>query len=406
MGVTPHQGALESSAQGKGRQVIPIEKNREVLVMRSAEPVLAIIRERGQQGLPLEDIYRQRYNPTLYLAASAKLYPNKGAMTPGTTTETVDGMSMEKMLQLIDDIRHERHQWTPVRRVYIPKKSGKQRPLGLPTWKDKLLQEVMRSILEAYSEPQMSQHSHGVRPERGCQTALREIQAHWTGTRWFIEGDIAGYFDSIDHEVLMEILGEKLRDNRFLRLISNLLRSGYLEEWTFHKTMSGTPQGGVVRPILANSYFDQRDKYVEQILLPEYTRGAKRAAHPAYKRITDQIAYRKRKGQKKEYRELRKHLHHLPSYDPDDAHSRRWRSVRYADETLFGFAGPRQEAQEITQKLRLFLREKLQLEFSEEKTLITQASTQAACFLGYEIRNQHNESKHAKKRRSVNGRSG
>jgi retron-type reverse transcriptase len=147
-------------------------------------------------------------------------------MTPGTTTETVDGMSMEKILQLIDDIRHERHQWTPVRRVHIPKKSGKRRPLGLPTWRDKLLQEVMRSILEASYEPQMSQHSHGFRPERGCHTALREIQAHWTGTRWFIEGDIARYFDSIDHEVLMKILGEKLQDNRFLRLISNLLQSG------------------------------------------------------------------------------------------------------------------------------------------------------------------------------------
>jgi hypothetical protein len=170
--------------------------------------------------------------------------------------------------------------------------------------------------------------------------------------------------------------------------------------------MSGTPQGGVASPILANIYLDQLDKYVEQILLPEYTRGAKRVANPAYKRITDQIAYRKRKGQKKEYRELRKQLHHLPSYDPDDAQYRRLRSVRYADDTLFGFAGPRQEAEEIKQKLRLFLREKLKLELSEEKTLITQASAQAARFLGYEILNQQNDSKHAKKRRSVNGRIG
>ena len=219
--------------------------------MRSAETVLAIIRERGKQGLPLEDIYRQLYNPMLYLRAYAKLYPNKGAMTPGSTTETVDGMSMQKIAQLIDDIRHERYRWTPVRRVYIPKKTGKVRPLGLPTWKDKLLQEVIRSLLEAYYEPQMSEHSHGFRPDRGCHTALREVQAKWTGTRWFIEGDIAKYFDTINHDVLMEILSKQLHDNRFLRLIRHLLQSGYLEEWKFHHTRSGAPQGGVISPTIS-----------------------------------------------------------------------------------------------------------------------------------------------------------
>jgi retron-type reverse transcriptase len=139
----------------------------------------------------------------------------------------------------------------------------------MPTWKDTLLQEVLRSILDAYSEPQMSEHSHGFRPERGCHTALREIRTSWTGTRWFLEGDIAGYFENINHDMLMKILGEKLRDNRFLRLLSNVLKSGYVEEWTFHKTISGTPQGGVVSPILANIYLDQLDRYVEQVLLPE-----------------------------------------------------------------------------------------------------------------------------------------
>ena len=374
--------------------------------MRSAETVLAIIRERGTRGLPLEDIYRQLYNPALYLRAYAKLYPNKGAMTPGSTLETVDGMSMRKIEQLIDDLRHERYRWTAVRRVYIPKKTGKLRPLGLPTWTDKLLQEVMRSLLAAYYEPQMSQYSHGFRPERGCHTALREIQAKWTGTRWFIEGDIAKYFDTINHDVLLEILAEKLHDNRFLRLIGRLLQSGYLEEWKFHQTLSGTPQGGVISPLLANIYLDQLDQYVEQVLIPAYTRGEKRAANPAYKRLADQVAYRKRKGQKKEYKELRKQLQRLPSYDPVDPDYRRLRYVRYADDTLLGFAGPRQEAEEIKRKLGQFLRERLKLELSQDKTLITQASTEAARFLGYELVNQQNDSKHARKRRSANGRIG
>jgi retron-type reverse transcriptase len=167
--------------------------------MRNAETVLAIIRERGSKRLPLEGIYRMLYNPELYLHAYGKLSSNEGAMTKGATDETVDGMSLDKIEKLISDIRQERHRWTPVRRVYIPKghdpKGKKLRPLGIPTWKDKLLQEVMRAILEAYYEPQFSDHSHGFRPRRGCHTALREVQAGWTGTRWLIEGDISKYFD-------------------------------------------------------------------------------------------------------------------------------------------------------------------------------------------------------------------
>lgn len=163
--------------------------------MRTAETVLSIIYERGKRGLPLEDIYRQLYNPDLYLRAYARLYSNKGAMTPGSSGETVDGMSLKKIKWLIDDLRHERYRWTPVRRTYIPKKNGKLRPLGIPTWTDKLLQEVIRSILEAYYEPQFSRHSHGFRPERGCHTALSEIANTWTGTHWFLEGDIAQCFD-------------------------------------------------------------------------------------------------------------------------------------------------------------------------------------------------------------------
>lgn len=198
--------------------------------MRDAETVLAIIRDRGKRGLPLERIYRLLYNPALYLRAYARLYPNKGAMTPGSTPETVDGMTLAKIDRLIAQLRHERFRWTPVRRTSIPKANGKRRPLGIPSWSDKLLQEVLRSILEAYYEPQFSDHSHGFRPGRGCHTALRTIQHTWTGTRWFIEGDIASCFDSISHDVLLSILAEKLHDQRVLRLLRQLLQAGYLEQ--------------------------------------------------------------------------------------------------------------------------------------------------------------------------------
>jgi group II intron reverse transcriptase/maturase len=216
--------------------------------MRNAETVLCVIRERGNQGKPLDDLYRQLFNPGLYLMAYGHLYSNEGAMTQGATEETVDGMSLEKIRALIDDLRQERHRWTPVRRTYIPKKNGTQRPLGIPTWTDKLLQEAMRLLLEAYYEPQFSPHSHGFRPNRGCHTALQTVQRVWTGTKWFIEGDVKGCFDTIDHEVLLSILAEQIHDNRFLRLIRSLLTAGYLETWKYRATYSGTPQGGVITP--------------------------------------------------------------------------------------------------------------------------------------------------------------
>jgi group II intron reverse transcriptase/maturase len=216
--------------------------------MRTAETILGIIRERGTRGLPLERVYRHLFSRELYLLAYGRLYRNDGALTHGATADTVDGMSLAKIDRLIDDVRHERHRWTPVRRVYIPKPNGKTRPLGIPTWTDKLLQEVIRMILEAYYEPQFSPRSHGFRPGRGCHTALREVYRTWNGTAWFIEGDISACFDSLDHEVLLAILREKLHDNRFVRLIENLLKAGYLEDWKLNATLSGTPQGGVVTP--------------------------------------------------------------------------------------------------------------------------------------------------------------
>lgn len=372
--------------------------------MRNAETVLATIHARGQRSLPLRDVSRILFNPNLYLHAYHKLYSNQGALTPGSTPETVDMMSLAKIESLIDDIRHERYRWTPVRRVYIPKRTGKHRPLGIPSWRDKLLQEVIRSILEAYYEPQFSRHSHGFRPNHGCHTALRTIQTTWKGTRWFIEGDIAHYFDTISHDVLLSILGEQLHDNRFLRLIRHLLQAGYLEDWKQHTTLSGTPQGGIVSPILANIYLHRFDQYVETELLPAYTRGAKRRVNPAYKALRRKSAKLYQCGQVREARKLHIQAQHLPSGDTHDPHYRRLRYIRYADDFLLGFAGPRHEAEAIKRAIGNFLHTHLKLTLSQEKTLITHASTQAARFLGYELVSQHNDSKHDQRhQRSING---
>jgi len=359
--------------------------------MQNAETVLGVIRERGRRGLPCDELYRQMFNPQLYLLAWGRIYSNKGAMTPGITGETPDGMSLAKIGCVINALRHERFRFRPVKRTYIPKKNGKKRPLGLPTWTDKLVSEVMRILLEAYYEPQFSDRSHGFRPRRGCHTALREVAIAWTGTTWFIEGDIAQCFDSLDHEVMLGTLGEKIIDNRFLRLARNMLRAGYMEEWTWNATLSGAPQGGVLSPLLSNVYLHKLDVFVETVLMPEYTRGKLRARNPEYKKMEKQIVKARRHGDRAGVRALGRRLRQLPSQDMNDPGYRRLRYVRYADDHLIGFVGPKSEAEVIKQRLARFLKEELRLELSQEKTLITHARTGRARFLGYEITVNRND---------------
>lgn len=371
--------------------------------MRSSETVLGMLQDRGKRGLPMHDLYRQLYNPHLYLRAYARLYSNDGAMTKGTTEETVDGMSLKKIFEIIELLKQERFCWTPVRRTHIPKKNGKKRPLGLPTWTDKLVQEVLGSLLEAYYEPQFSEASHGFRPQRGCHTALSEIRT-WRGTHWFIEGDIKACFDQLNHCVLLDILADNIHDNRFLRLIKQLLQAGYLDDWRYYATYSGSPQGGVVSPLLANIYLDKLDHYIEKELLPAYTQGEHRSVNPAYHRIQNRVVSFKKKGNYAQARQVKRLLRALPARDPNDPHFRRLKYVRYADDTLLGFAGPKSEAEQIKRTLGNFLRDTLKLELSQEKTLITHAVTQPARFLGYDIMaSVRNDRISARGQRDLNG---
>lgn len=373
--------------------------------MRKAEIALDVIHERGKKGLPLEGIYRQLYNPSLYLLAYGRIYRNAGAMTPGATAETVDGMSLGKIGKIIDELRHERYRWTPVRRVYIEKKgSKKMRPLGIPSWSDKLLQEAIRLLLEAYYNPQFNPASHGFRPKLGCHTGLREVYHKWVGTKWFIEGDIAQCFDSLDHKVLLSILREKIHDNRFLRLIDGLLRAGYLEDWRYNATLSGSPQGAVLSPILSNIYLDKLDQFVVGSLLPRYTRGDRRRPNSVWQRLQQGARKLRMLGKPDEAHQLRRQMQQVPSLDPTDSDYRRLRYIRYADDWLLGFVGPRSEAEEIKGEIARFLRDHLKLELSATKTLITHARTGAARFLGYEIATLHSDQKLDRRgHRCING---
>jgi group II intron reverse transcriptase/maturase len=371
--------------------------------MQETGVVLGVLRERGRKGLPFTQLYRQMFNRELYLTAYGNIYSNQGAMTPGANEETADGMSEEKIEQIIGLMRNERYRFSPARRIYIPKKNGRLRPLGLPSWSDKLAGEVVRLLLEAIYEPQFSRWSHGFRRNRGCHTALRDIQNTWTGTTWFIEGDISDCFGSLDHEILLRILAEKIHDQRFLRLIRNMLKAGYLEDWEYRDSLSGCPQGGVVSPILSNVYLDKLDKFVEQELIPQYTRGTRRKCNPEYDRIQYQRARARKRGDRAAARDLEKQLRSLPASDPMDPGYRRLKYTRYADDHILGFIGPKAEAEEIKAKLAKFLRETLGLELNQQKTLITHARSQHARFLGYDITVQHSRDKITGGRRTVNG---
>lgn len=375
--------------------------------MRRATTLLNIIRDRGNNGLPIKDAYRMLYQKELYLMAYAKLYSNAGAMTPGTSDDTIDGMSILRIEELIKQIKDERYRWSPARRVYVQKRDkSKLRPLGMPGWNDKLLQEVIRSILEAYYEPKFSDASHGFRHGRGCHTALERVKEKGKGTKWFVEGDIRSCFDKIDFSVLLNILKKDFKDNRFILLIRRMLDAGYMEGKVFNKTYSGVPQGGIASPILTNLMLNELDKYIEDTLIPEFDKGTERKHNNAYHRLKNRQRRAQKEGRKKEANKYRKASLKLPSRIPDDpGHKRMW-YVRYADDWLVGVIGPKSDADTLRIKIATYLSENLKLELNEEKTLVTHARTARARFLGYHIHVLHDDGKHNQGKRTINGKIG
>ncbi len=376
--------------------------------MLSADKYLQVIQRRGERSLPIKRVYHNMRQRSLFLKAYAKIYSNAGATTVGTDPQdTIQGMSLARIDKIIEQLRLGAYHWKPSRRIYIPKKNGSQRPLSIPNWSDKLVQEVVRLILEAYYEPQFRNSSHGFRTNRGCYTALREIKRTWTGTKWFIEGDIKGCFDNLSHELILTLLGRQIQDNRFLKLMKEMLQAGYLEDWIYQRTYSGSPQGGIASPILANIVLHELDRYVEDELAPRYTKGKRRKHNPEYSRLWAEKKQAQKRGNRPRYRELTRQLRRLPRHNPLDPDYRRLRYCRYADDFILGFIGPQAEAQAIKAELRQYL-QSLHLTLSEEKTKITHARTQAARFLGYEITVAWNDKRisttiDGKKTRATNG---
>lgn len=363
--------------------------------MEKSERVLKALSDHSQSSdYKYERLYRYLFSEEMFSVAYQRIYAKQGNMTPGTDGKTIDEMSLERIERLIASLKDESYQPHPARRVYIPKKNGKKRPLGIPSFEDKLVQEVVRLLLEAIYEGHFEGTSHGFRPHRSCHTALGMIQKSFAGAKWFIEGDIKGFFDNIDHNVLISILRERISDERFLRLIRKFLNAGYVEDWKYNKTYSGTPQGGIVSPILANVYLDKFDKYIKEYAA-KFRKGDRRSINPDYWRLNNKKTRLKQKLQKTSDEQMRKsYLYEIaqlskqmlstPHKDAMDADFRRLQYVRYADDFLISVIGSKSECETIKADITQFMREQLKLELSDEKTLITHAQDKAK-FLGYEI---------------------
>ena len=338
-------------------------------------------------------LYRYLLRPDIYFVAYKNLYANNGAATKGVNEDTADGFSEAKIDSIIKALADETYQPRPVRRTYIQKKNNRKklRPLGIPTFTDKLVQEVLRMILEAVYEPIFLDVSHGFRPKRSCHTALKQLRREFNGTRWFVEGDIKGCFDNINHAVLVGLLSNKIKDARITKLIYKFLKAGYLENWQYHKTYSGTPQGGIISPLLANIYLHELDKFVMKLksefdtpgvgqITPEY-----RELHNEIKRLSHRLT--KVTGEEREmvlaeYKPKRQKLMTIPCTAQTD---KKLKYVRYADDFLIAVKGNREDCQWIKSKLAEFIGDTLKMELSEDKTLITHSS-KCARFLGYDVR--------------------
>ena len=378
--------------------------------MRSPERVLNSLNEHCKDSsYKFERLYRILFNEELFYVAYQKIASNGGSTTKGSDGRSIDEMSLARIETLIASLKDESYQPHPSRRVHIPKKNGKTRPLGIPAFEDKLVQEVVRMILEAIYEGHFETTSHGFRPKRSCHTALLHIQKTFSGAKWFIEGDIKGFFDNIDHDVLVGILRERISDDRFIRLIWKFLKAGYVEDWTFHNTYSGTPQGGIVSPILANIYLDKLDKYVKEYIR-HFDMGTKRRPGKESNDLANERKRTVRKLKKVKdgtekaalvarLKAIEQERAAFPSGDEMDGSYRRLKYIRYADDFILGIIGSKEDVLRIKEDIKSFLSESLALELSEEKTLITHTG-KSAKFLGYEItvtRTNH-------QRRDVQGR--
>lgn len=378
--------------------------------MQRPEVILGILSKKSmeQSSYVFQRLYRLLFNKEMFMVAYARMSSYEGNMTAGIDNETIDGFSENLVDELIEELKSERYYPNAVRRTYIPKKnSDKKRPLGISSFRDKMVQEVIRMILEAIYEPIFSDSSHGYRPNRSCHTALMQIKNNNRGASWVIEGDIKGFYDNINHHIMLSLLKSKIDDGRFIELVRRFLEAGYMEFGEVHNSLTGTPQGGIISPILANIYLHQLDMFMSLLEL-RYTSGKVRARNPEYMKLNLDRFNKKKNGDIKEAKRILRDMRQLATQDMMDKNYVRVKYTRYADDFVVFIIGSKQLAEEIREEIRNFLDIKLKLEMSMEKTRITNLTDKSVRFLGYEITKAFENTRITKningvKRRSING---
>jgi len=378
--------------------------------MQKAEVILSILSKKSMQshGAMFDRLYRNLFNSDFYMLAYSNLYAKEGNMTPGTDGKTIDGFNISQIKKIIEKLRTETYYPKPVRRTYIPKKDGKLRPLGIPSFEDKLVQEVLRMMLVAIYEPIFKETSHGFRPERSCHTALLAVKSTCKGTTWAVEGDIKGFFDNIDHEILLNLISKKVTDGRIIELVRRFLKAGYFEFHQVRYSLTGTPQGGIISPVLANIYLHELDVFMENKCWKHTTSTRQKKQNPEYHKLNNRRYAARKAGDYKLADRLLVEMRKITSHDPMDSNFIRVKYFRYADDFLVMINGGKELALNLKEEIRVFLKERLNLELSEAKTLITHLSSKNVRFLGYEIsKSQENTAisvdSIGRKKRTVNG---
>jgi group II intron reverse transcriptase/maturase len=353
----------------------------------------------SKQGKRINGLFRLMQQPILWYEAYANIYSNDGALTKGVDGVTLDGFSEQRIAAIIERLRNGTYRFRPTRRIYIPKANGKKRPLGIASGDDKLVQEVVRIILERIYEPIFEDSSHGFRPGRSPHTALQQIGQHWTAVKWMIDMDIQSYFDTINHGLLLSLLEKKIEDKRFLSLIKAMLDAGYLEDLRYHASYSGVPQGSIASPILANVYLHELDLFMKT-LKERFDQGERRKANLSYVRHSKHIRRLRKnwdtlkgKGANEQtLQEVQREIKRvaglrrgLPSGDPFDSDYKRLYYCRYADDYVIGIIGSRSDAETVRQEVRQYIEQTLKLTIAEEKSHI-RPSRQGVNFVGYWVK--------------------